>query len=81
MLKSELIEILQSIEGDPVVLLMDTELGCTKLKDAKIDKMHQSITDPDEYVEDSEFESENGINTFYHNNYKKDTEDCIVLNI
>ncbi len=63
MTKNELIEKLQSIEGNPVV------------------KMHQSNNEPGEYIEDSNFESEIGYNTFYHDNYNVKTEECVLLTL
>lgn len=81
MTKNELIQKLQSIDGNPVVLLTDTELGFVEVKSIKLDKMHQSITDSNEYVTDFAFEGETGYNTFFHDNYKKDVNECILLNL
>lgn len=80
MLKNELIERLQSIDGNPIVLLDDTELGCIELKGVRSDKMHQS-NDEENYVTDFTYKSEVGLNTFYHNNYNKKIEECVVLGI
>ena len=81
MTKNELIEKLQSVEGNPVILLSDTELGCTKLKNVRLEKMHQSNDDVEKYVTDFEFECETGYNTFYHDNYKKNTDECLVFSL
>ena len=81
MTKNELIQKLQSIDGDPVVLLADTELGHIELKGIRLEKMHQSIIDSDEYVTDFEFKEETGYNTFFHDNYKKDISECILLDL
>ena len=79
--KNELIQKLQSIDSNPVVLLADTELGFIEVKGVKFDKMHQSIAELDEYVTDFEFEGEIGCNTFFHDNYKEDVTECILLNL
>ena len=44
-------------------------------------KMHQSNNEPGEYIEDSNFESEIGYNTFYHDNYNVKTEECVLLTL
>lgn len=80
MTKNELIEKLQSVEGNPVILLSDAELGFIKLKVARLEKMHQS-NDKENYVTDFTFKSEFGLNTFYHNNYNEKIEECVVLGI
>ncbi len=79
MTKNELIKKLQSISGNPTILFDDTELGCILLKDVKLDKMHQSKNEPEEYVTDFDFEGEIGHNTFYHDNYREEVDECIVL--
>jgi len=79
MTKNELVEKLQSIKGNPVILLSDAELGCVMLKSAGLEKMHQSNYDSEKYVTDFEFKSEIGLNTFYHDNYNKNVDECIVL--
>ncbi len=79
MTKNELIDKLKSINGDPIILLNDTELGCILLNDIYLDKMHQSKEEPKEYVTDFDFEGETGHNTFYHDNYREEVDECIVL--
>lgn len=81
MTKNELIEKLQSIEGNPVVLLNSGGSECLVLKGVKVVKMHQSNNEPGEYIEDSNFESEIGYNTFYHDNYNVKTEECVLLTL
>lgn len=80
MTKNELIEKLQSVKGNPVILLNDAELGFLELKVARLEKMHQS-NDEENYVTDFAFKSEVGLNTFYHNNYNEKIEECVVLGI
>lgn len=80
MTKNELIEKLQSVEGNPVILLSDAELGFIELKVARLEKMHQS-NDEENYVTDFTFKSEVGLNTFYHNSYNEKIEECVVLSI
>lgn len=81
MTKNELIDKLQTVEGNPVILLSYTELGCTELKTIRLEKMHQSKDDKEKYVTDFEFECETGYNTFYHDNYKKNANECIVFSL
>lgn len=81
MLKNELIEKLQSINGNPVVLLSDTECGCAELKGIKLKNMHQSKSEPGEYIEDYSFKGEVGYNTYYHENYNEEIEECILLTL
>lgn len=81
MLKNELIEKLQSIEGNPEVLLNGEGSEYSVLKDVKIEKMHRSNNNPGEYIEDYLFEGEVGYNTFYHENYNKKTKGCILLTL
>ena len=80
MTKNELIEKLQSVEGNPVILLSDAELGLIELKVARLEKMHQS-NDEENYVTDFTFKQEVGLNTFYHNSYNEKIEECVVLSI
>ncbi len=81
MTKNELIEKLQSINGNPVILLDDDELGCVLLKNVQLEKMHRSKYEPGEYVTDFSFEGETGYNTFYHDNYRKEIDECILLSL
>lgn len=81
MTKDELIEKLRSVEGNPVILLNDTELGCVALKSVSLEKMHQSNDNMESYVDDFSFMLEIGLNTFYHDNYNEKAEQCIVLDI
>lgn len=78
MTKNELIERLQQIDGNPQVLLNDSE-GFILLTDIQLENMHQSNQWLDEYVPDHEFESETGYNTYYHSNYNKEITKCIVF--
>ncbi len=52
MTKNELIEKLQSIEGNPVVLLSGEGSVFLALRGVKLEKMHQSKSEPEEYVDD-----------------------------
>lgn len=81
MLKSKLIERLQSIEGDPVVLLSGEGSDFLPLKGVNLEKMHQSISDSEAYIEDDEFEGEVGYNTYCHDNYNEKAEECILLTL
>lgn len=81
MLKSELIERLQSIDGNPVVLLCGEGSDFLVLKGVKLKKMHRSNREPGEYIEDDDFEGEVGYNTFYHDNYNIESEECILLTL
>ena len=81
MTKNELIEKLQSINGNPEVLLNGEGSECLKLKGVKLNKMHQSNNEPGEYIEDYDYEREAGYNTFYHENYKANVEECILLTL
>lgn len=79
MTKDELIEKLQAIDGNPLVLLNDAELGCIPLNDVKTDKMHQAVFDKDCYITKDEYESEIGSNTYFHDNYHSETVECVLL--
>lgn len=81
MLKSELIERLQSIEGDPVVLLSSEGSDFSPLKGVNLEKMHRSKSEPEEYIEDYEFEGEVGYNTYCHENYNEKVEECILFTL
>ncbi len=81
MTKNELIKELESVEGNPVILLSDVELGYVALKSVYLEKMHQSNEDLENYITDLEFKSEIGLNTFYHDNYNEKVEECIVFGI
>lgn len=81
MTKNELIEKLQSVEGNPKILLNDAELGCSLLKTARLEKMHKAKNNIDGYIPDFSFQSEIGLNTFYHENYNEEIEECIVLDL
>lgn len=81
MTKNELIKRLQDIEGDPIVLINDVELGCITLKSVKYEKFHQSKDCMDEFVTDKDYESEKGYNIFYFENYKSSIDNCILLSI
>jgi len=81
MTKNELIKKLQSINGNPVVLISGEGIEYFTLNGVKIEKMHQSYNDQNEYIADKEFESEIGYNTYCHDNYKANTEDCIIFTL
>lgn len=81
MTKSELIKKLQSIEGDPVILLNGEGSDFLVLKGAKLENMHQSKKDPGEYIEDDEHQGEVGYNTYCHDNYNEKSEECILLTL
>lgn len=81
MKKNELIKKLQFIEGNPVVLLSGEGSDFLMLKDVKLEKMHQSKSEPGEYIEDDEFEGEVGYNTYCHENYNAKVEECILLTL
>ena len=81
MTNKELIEKLESVEGNPIILLSDAELWFIKLNSVRLEKMHQSNDDMESFVTDFSFMSEIGLNTFYHDNYNEKAEECIVLDI
>lgn len=81
MKKSELIKKLQSINGNPVVLLSGEGSDFLVLKDVKLGKMHQSNSEPGEYIEGDDFEGEVGYNTYCHENYNAKAEECILLTL
>ena len=81
MTKNELIEKLESVEGNPIILLSDAELGFIKSNSVRLEKMHQSNDDLESFVTDFSFMSEIGLNTFYYDKYNEKTDECIVLDI
>jgi len=81
MRKNELIEKLRSIKGNPVILLEGEGDGCILLKKAQLNKMHQSKYNTEEYITDSLYELGAGYNTFYHDNYREKTDECILLSL
>jgi len=81
MTKNELIEKLQSIEGNQVVLLSGEGSVFLALRGVKLEKMHQSKSEPEEYVDDYDFEGEVGYNTYLHDNYNEKVEECILFTL
>lgn len=57
MTKNELIEKLEFVEGNPIILLSDAELGFIKLNSVRLEKMHQSNDDLESFVTDFSFMS------------------------
>lgn len=78
MTKNELIEKLQSIKGNPIILLYGESEECYLLKGVYLNKMHQSNNDSETYIEDCSYKSGS---TFYLNNYKKKPKECILLTL
>lgn len=79
MTKNELIKKLQSIEGNPVVLLNGEGADFLALKGVKFEKMHQSKSEPGEYIEDYEFKGEVCYNTYCHENYNEKSKNVFCL--
>lgn len=79
--KESLIKKLQSIEGNPIILLNDSELGFVELRDAELCEVHQSKDEPDMYINDFDFKNELDRNTYYHDNYKSEMIECVLLSI
>ena len=81
MTKNDLIKKLQSVQGNPIILLSDAEFGLVELRNVELHKAHQSKSNLEEYVTDFQFNSESGLNTYFHDNYQKETRECIVFSL
>lgn len=79
MTKNELIKKLQSIEGNPVVLLNDIELGYHELKNVREEIVHQSRdrNTLEEYIDDCSYLG----SEYYTNHYNKEKVNAVVLTL